>query len=41
MSAIGVPGMMLVMMLLAGGPDPVHGVMFLLLNAHTISLGMY
>ncbi len=41
MSVIGVPGMMLVVMLLAGGPDPVHGVMFLLLNAHTISMGIY
>ena len=41
MSVIGVPGMMLFIMLLAGGPDPVHGAMFLLLNAHTISLGIY
>jgi hypothetical protein len=41
MSAIGVPGMMLVFMLLAGGPDPVHGIFFALLSAHTVSLGMY
>jgi hypothetical protein len=33
--------MMLVLMFLAGGPDPVHGIMFALLSGHTISLGMH
>ncbi|VAW03314.1 hypothetical protein MNBD_ALPHA07-805 [hydrothermal vent metagenome] len=41
MSAIGMPGMLLALMALAGGPDPVNGIIFVLLNAHTISLGMY
>lgn len=41
MAVIGVPGMLVFAMLLAGGPDPVHGIIFALLNAHTISMGMY
>ncbi len=41
MSAIGMPGMMLVFMLLAGGTYLVHGIISGLLPAHTISLGMY